>query len=35
MMLYGDQNFGKSSFDNGPLPDGTKPLPQPMLTLGY
>ena len=29
---YGDRDLGQNWLSNGLLPDGTKPLPEPMLT---
>ena len=31
-MPYGDRDLGQLGSGNGLLPDGTKPLPEPMLT---
>ena len=32
VVPYGDMNRGKIDWGNGLLPDGIKPLPEPMLT---
>ena len=32
VMPYGDRDRGNIGSGNGLLPDGTKPLPEPMLT---
>ena len=33
VMPYGDIDLGHIGSGNGLLPDGTKPLPEPMLTV--
>ena len=35
VMPYGDMDLGQIVWDNGLLPDNTKPLPEPMFAANF